>query len=309
MRGAVLDLGTNTFNLLIADISDDGKFHVVISTKRAVKLGFGGINANRITNEAIIRGENAISSLYQTMTRYKPDLIFAFATSAIRSAVNGHEFTKKIEDRYGFQVNVISGDKEAEYIYKGVRNSGVLGDEKVLILDIGGGSNEFIIADNNSISWKQSFNIGIARLIERFHPHDPILPGEIIEIEQFFEEKLVPLFEAVKDFPVSTLIGSSGSFESFSKMIAFKNRCRDRIVNPISLKNYFTLHQTLVGSNLEGRKRMKGLVLMRVEMIVLASVFVNYIIQRLNITKVIKSDFSLKEGVIDEIYRQHRNQP
>lgn len=307
MRGAVIDLGTNTFNLLIVDILSDGTFQVIISTKRAVKLGLGGMNANFIMPEAFLRGEKAIASLFSTLKKYKPDVIFAFATSAIRSATNGTDFTRIIEQTYGFKIDVISGDKEAEYIYKGVKNSGVLTDEKVLILDIGGGSNEFIIADKNEIFWKRSFNIGIARLIDKFKPHDPILLEEIRNIEKYFDEQLVSLFEAVQQFPLTTLIGSSGSFESFSKMIAFKSKCKDKIVSPISLENYFTLHKTLIESTIESRKRMKGLVWMRVEMIVLASIFVNYIIKKMNISKIIKSDFSLKEGVIEEIFQQHLN--
>lgn len=304
MRGAVLDLGTNTFNLLIVDILPDKNFKVVISTKRSVKLGFGGINKDLITPEAFTRGINAICSLHGTMKKYKPEIIFAFATSAIRSASNGNEFTENIRQKFGFKIDIITGDKEAEYIYRGIRKTNVLTDEKMLILDIGGGSNEFIIADKNEIYWKESFNIGIARLIEKFQPADPITFEEIALLEDYFEQRLVSLFEAARQYNLTTLIGSSGSFESFSKMIAFKNRSKDTTVKTLTLKDYFELHEIFLKSTLAERKRMKGLVLMRTEMIVLASIFTNFIINKLNISKLIKTDFSLKEGVIDEIIEQ-----
>lgn len=305
MRGAVLDLGTNTFNLLIVDIFPDKKFQVVISTKRAVKLGFGGINNNFISPEAFNRGINAICSLHATIKKHKPEVIFAFATSAIRSSTNGIEFTENIEQRFGFKIDIITGDQEAEYIYRGIRNTGVLTDEKMLILDIGGGSNEFIIANKNKIFWKKSYNIGIARLLEKFKPTDPITHEEVAEFENYFRQELISLFDAARQYNLTMLIGSSGSFESFSKMISYKNKCKDKTVNPLALEDYFELHKMLLKSSLDERKKMKGLALMRTEMIVLASVFTNFIIKKLNISKLIKTDFSLKEGVIDEIIQQH----
>ena len=107
------------------------------------------------------------------------------------------------------------------------------------------------------------------------------------------------MFAAVKENKASTLIGSSGSFETFADILELQNS-----TNPaceIDLKQYNALHQTLVESTLEQRRKMQGLVLMRTEMIVLASVLTQLVIKKAGITKLIKADYSLKEGMISEI--------
>lgn len=301
MRIAVLDLGTNTFNLLIVEVSDDKRINVIISTKRAVKLGFGGINNGVITNEAFERGINAVKSLNSTIRKYKAETVYAFATSAIRSAKNGGEFAELIKNKFCIEIRVITGDKEAELIYKGVKLIYEFSNEPVLILDIGGGSNELIIANKDRIFWKRSFNLGVARLLERFNPSEPITNGEIELIDNYLEIELKSLFDACKEIPVSTLVGSSGSFESFVAMTAFRHKLKDSPVCELSLNHFEEIFETLRLSTIDQRKRMKGLVLMRVEMIVLAAVFTKFIVKRLGIEKIIKSDFSLKEGVIAEM--------
>ena len=124
--------------------------------------------------------------------------VLAFGTSALRNAKNGAEIISRIKSTHRIDTQIISGDEEAGYIYKGVNLALHLGKEKSLIIDIGGGSVEFIIGNGEEIFWKQSFEIGAQRLLERFQKHDPILPSEIDEINLYFQERLVPLLEAIR---------------------------------------------------------------------------------------------------------------
>ncbi len=101
-----------------------------------------------------------------------------------------------------------------------------LGKEKSLIMDIGGGSVEFIIGNDEKIFWKQSIEIGAQRLLERFQKHDPILPAEIDDVDQHFEENLDPLFNAMQTHAPRTLVGSSGTFDTLSDIYCLQSGMR-----------------------------------------------------------------------------------
>lgn len=302
MITAILDFGTNTFNLLIAE-RKNRSFKILHSSKQPVKLGRGGIQVNRITPDAFERGFIAIQNHMETIASFEVDEIRAFATSAIRNAANGEQFVEDVYAKFGFRVRVIPGKREAELIYKGVRQAISLNEENVLILDIGGGSNEFIICNKNGILWKRSFELGMARVMELFSLSDPIAPEEAVALESYFNEGLAPLLEAVEEFKPRTLIGASGSFDTFQSLI--RNRLgleKDRRYGrEIPLIEYNKLHRILLDSSVEERKAMPGMEPVRVEMIVAASIFVSFVIKACNIRHIYHSEFALKEGVISEL--------
>lgn len=310
MRIAVLDIGTNTFNLIIAESEGKDGFRILYNEKLPVKLGEGGINNGEILQNAFDRGIKAIGDHYQTILSYKADNIYAFGTSALRTARNSKDFIDTIKKLTGIDVEIISGDREAELIYYGVSQTLTMTSEKYLILDIGGGSNEFIIANNKEIFWKKSYPIGIARLIEMFKPSDPIKPSEIIAIEKYFYHMLADLIQLVKQYNVKILIGASGSFETFVAMIhAMDDGFEPQTALipqslPITNSEFEALYQKLIKSTTEDRQKMKGLEPMRIEMIVLACLFVKFISKTLNIETIIQSNFSLKEGVVYQLLKK-----
>ena len=179
MRIAILDLGTNTFNMLVAETGNNKEYQILSSTKLPVKLGKGGIDKKEIRPDAITRGLTALEKHLQQSKVLKAEKIIAYATSAIRTARNSDQFLKTIREKFGIEVEIISGDREAELIYYGVKQAVSLDHEKYLILDIGGGSNEVIIADKSQIWWKKSYPLGMTRLVEKFRPSDPITIEEI----------------------------------------------------------------------------------------------------------------------------------
>ena len=307
MRIAVIDLGTNTFNLLIVETGDDQDYKILYNDKLPVKLGKSGIDKKEIRPDAITRGLNAIDRHLNTIREFNADKTFAFATSGVRSARNGDQFVKMIQQRFNMEVEVISGEREAELIYYGVKQAVQLSREKVLILDIGGGSNEFIIADNDNVYWKKSYPLGVARLLAKFKPSDPISIEEIEFISNYLEERLSDLFEEFRKHKINTLVGASGSFETIAAMIRADDPTFESETDTlpesviIDLTDFENLYQKLVNSTLKERKQMKGLESMRLEMIVVATLIVKFILQKLKLTRLIQSNFALKEGVIYEI--------
>jgi len=307
MRIAILDFGTNIFNLLIADNDEQSGLRYIHTSKEPVKLGQGGIIDQVLQPEAIERGIQAIENHYRTIRDYKVEKIYAYATSAIRDAKNSRQFLDIIRKRFDLYVNIIPGDREAELIYKGVRHACNFSNQKVLILDIGGGSNECIIADKTRIYWQESYNLGMARLLERFKPEDPISEETLYKIEEFLENRLTSLFSAIEKYDPVSLIGAAGFFETFFALIRFRlpekyiKKDLSALKKEIYLEDFRGLHKILLDSTMEQRKIMPGMELARIEMIVLASIFISLILKNRDFKKMILSEYALKEGVIAEI--------
>jgi exopolyphosphatase/guanosine-5'-triphosphate,3'-diphosphate pyrophosphatase len=177
-----------------------------------------------------------------------------------------------------------------------------LGDKKVLIMDIGGGSTEFVICDRQTMYWRQCFDLGAARLLEVINPSEPIKKEEIRKLKNYLNEELKLLWAACAIHKVDTLIGSSGSFDSLAEMIYYKYNTEE---NPLvkteyhfNLKHFEAMYKILIQSNLEKRFKIKGLAAMRVEMIVVAVIMIRFVFKTLDLKAIRLSTFSLKEGML-----------
>ena len=182
---AIIDMGTNTFHLLIAEADEKG-YHITYRERLAVKIGKGGITKGVITEEGIHRALLAMQSFKNTIDQQGVHQVFAFGTSALRNASNCQEVVRRIKSVTGIDTTIISGDLEAEYIYMGVKAAMNI-EEPSLIIDIGGGSVEFIVGDNDTVFWKRSIEIGAQRLLEQFQKHDPISKDEIRDLDRWHQ--------------------------------------------------------------------------------------------------------------------------
>lgn len=305
MRTAIIDIGTNTINLLIAEIIPELGYNILLETKLPAKLGKGGINDQTILPEAFDRGKQALNTHLQTIADYGVEKVVSIATSAIRSAKNGDEFVRQVKQELNLDITVVDGHNEAQLIYDGVKQVVPIGDQRVLILDIGGGSNEFIIANRDGVLWKHSFDLGIARLLDLFNPSDPITIEEVKKVENYIRPQLQLLFEATRQYNIDTLIGSSGSFDTIAGMIAAIHHPH---LDMSKLTSYFIplayfkeLHQKYLKSTHLERAIMKRMDPHRIEMIVLASIFINFILRELHIQEMWQCAFALKEGTMYQI--------
>lgn len=305
MRIAIIDLGTNTFNLLICK-KENGTFNTVFKTKIAVKLGEGGIDKGFIAKTPYQRGIEAMKTHMKTISEYEVDNVRAFATSAIRSAKNGPDFVHEVHDKLSLKIEVIDGDQEAELIYQGVKKAIDFDSNYKLIMDIGGGSTEFIIANSEGIKWKKSYQLGVSRLKEIFKPKDPITGEEIETIESHLKIELLDLATNLKRYPCNTLLGSSGSFDTLVEMIEhhFVNlkENKDSPSCKISINEYDWAQSYLINSTLSQRLNTKGIIKMRADMIVISVIFINYILREFNINKIIRSKYALKEGAMNTYF-------
>lgn len=301
MRLAIIDLGTNTFTLILIEIKQ-GDYSVIYRNKIAVKLGEDGISEGIIGKDAYQRGLDAIKQHKKDIDSYNIYKTIAFATSAIRSTSNGIDFVNEVNERFNVKIEIIDGDKEAELIYHGVKQAFDLGKHTSLIMDIGGGSTEFILANNKEIIWKKSFQLGVSRLKENFNPKDPIEQTDVHNLNIHFEKELTSLIDAINIHHPTTLVGSSGSFDSLATMIGHKFLNKNVLIEntefTFDIDNLKWAHQYLIDSDYQKRINTVGISKMRAKMIVIASIFIQFIIKKSKIKEVRLSTYSLKEGVI-----------
>jgi len=296
---AVIDMGTNTFHLMLATITNKG-FTITHREKVPVKIGVGGINHGYITLGAIDRAVAAMKDFKKTITDAKIENVLAFGTSALRNARNSEEVIKKIESETGIKTQIINGLKEAEFIYEGARAAIDMGIEKSLIMDIGGGSVEFIIGNKNEISWSHSFEIGGQRLLEKFHQHDPIRKEEVATLFHFFERELSLLFSELKKYNPKTLIGSSGTFDTLSDIYCWRNNLplTDSPETPFNLEAFDDIYDELLMKDRASRMQIPGMIEMRVDMIVVACCLIKFLLTHHQFNNIKVSSYSLKEGVL-----------
>lgn len=299
MVKAFIDLGTNTFQLLIVDSHRQPLYKDSIATK----LGKGGINQNIILPEAIERAVNALKIFRAKATEWgvSDEAIYAIGTSAIRNAENKEEFLAIVKAETGLTITVIDGEKEAFYIYEGVKQAANLKSNS-LIIDIGGGSVEFIITNEHEILWKQSFEIGGLRLMELFMKSDPISQKSIRQMDDYFREKLLPLTNACHQYHPALLVGSSGSFDTLIDIhfMRMYNRLPSskEIGFDLPMSSFYESYEAIVFNNRAERMNIPGMIELRVDMIVVALCLIRFVLQAYSIQQLAVSSYSLKEGVM-----------
>lgn len=301
MKLAVIDLGTNTCNLLIAEIEHDG-FVILHQSKQLVKLGDNKIRDNEISPDATARVVESFQIQKQIIEKYQPNKIRVIATSAVRTANNKIQFLETLGDNSGWLVKVVSGEKEAELIFKGVLLAFSELREPAVILDIGGGSNELIVAHKKEMLWKESQATGMARVINKFNLSDPVKKREIESLQTFFADAHKNAFEKCKIENVKTLVGCSGAFDTIVDMIdEVSPGEKQRKTQEVLLADFYRIYEKLIRSTREERMAMKGMDYVRVDLIVPAVILINLLISEIGIKKIIQTDFALREGVLFEL--------
>ncbi|MFA5330421.1 MAG: hypothetical protein WC384_21695, partial [Prolixibacteraceae bacterium] len=260
---AIIDLGTNTCNLLIAAY-EQKSFRILYQGKEVVKLGKTGFSKNLLTEDGLQRTILALKKHQEKIGEFEPVKTWAFATSAIREAKNREWFQETLKNETGIGLQIISGDKEAELIFKGVKLAFEQIENHSLILDIGGGSNEFILTELSESIWQQSFPLGMARIIEQIPPSDPITPEEISQISSYFESQLDLLWNRTINTPISSLIGCSGAFDTLVDLIDQTDPgTKTRIRQEIKTDDFNRIYNMLIRSTTLERQQMKGLETLR----------------------------------------------
>lgn len=300
MRKAVIDLGTNTFHLFIVEL-EDGQLKTLYKEKIAVKIGKNGISKGYIAKDAMKRAVHTLEVFKTVLDQFHTTDVIGVATSAIRNAKNGQELLDQIYNSTQIEIQIISGDREAELIFEGVRAAEAVNNAPQLVMDIGGGSVEFIIGNDSQIFWKRSFEIGAQRLLDKFHKQDPMPASSVNEMFNWLEAELQELKTAIEKHKPIGLIGCSGTFDTLVE-IHFKQTGEDRPVHPkvfeLPIKAYRDMHRDLLIKDKEARLLIPGMVSMRVDMIVVASCLISFVTDLIPTEHITACTYALKEGVL-----------
>lgn len=291
MRRAVIDLGTNTFNLLIADTQTR---QIIFQTKEGVALGMGGINEKRLSAAAIQRAFDALKKFKNQCDDFEVQSIRAIGTSAMRDATNAHELIDKVAMELKINIEVIAGLQEAELIYKGVALSHAF-DDPALIMDIGGGSTEFIVADFNGPLLAHSFDIGVSRLFQLFEYQDPLSMQDIARVENYLNQHCSHFFK--QKLP-KVLIGASGSFETFYELMAQAVFDPKGAAIEVDIAHFKIMLDQIIASTRAERNTNPHIIEIRKRMAPLAAIKTRWVLKAAQIEHIYISPNSLKEGVL-----------
>ncbi len=302
---AVIDLGTNTFHLLIAAVGADNSIQEVYRERIFVKLASEGIEV--IGTEPFARGIAALAHFREVMDAHQVHSVTAIGTAALRTATNGAEFVRTARAQTGIAIRLIPGDTEAAYITRGVLAALPPLHGRILIMDIGGGSTEFIIASQEGVHWRRSFPLGVAVLQRAFHHSNPITEKELSRLAAFLAHQLLPLREALTQYPTSHLVGAAGTFDVMAELLRDEGALAHRTSHALTMAGLEDLHLRIIASTLEDRLRFAGIPPERADLIVVAMVLIRFILELAGIERITVSDYAMKEGILLEGIRDRRS--
>ncbi|MFT5494293.1 MAG: exopolyphosphatase/guanosine-5'-triphosphate,3'-diphosphate pyrophosphatase [Limisphaerales bacterium] len=223
-RRAVIDIGTNSVKILLAEVSGD---HIEPISEQGIqtRLGVGFYESNQLQKDAIARTLEAVVEYHQFAVRQRAETIRVIATSAVRDARNAEDLTGPIREKTGLSVRALSGSEEAEWAFRGVMSDRSLPPLPMLIVDLGGGSAEFIVGVGGSLRWRESFPIGTVRWLERSRLSDPPTPEELAScrasVAAFLGSAVKPgLARALEPLRAegATLVGVGGAVSILARM-------------------------------------------------------------------------------------------
>jgi exopolyphosphatase / guanosine-5'-triphosphate,3'-diphosphate pyrophosphatase len=296
-----MDLGTNSFHLLVADVYPDGHIEPLVREKEMLRLGDVVSRHGWIPTTAAEQAVATVRRFRLLASAADATEVLARATSAIRRAENGAELVDRIERETGVVVEVISGHEEARLIFGAIRASVVLDPAPAVCFDLGGGSLEVMVGDARGMQWGTSLPLGVARLTAELVHSDPLSKRDRRALHDRIVDELTPARREVEHFAPKLAVGSSGTLECLAQMVVAR---RDE--EPPSSLNQLTitraeiepLHKEIIGSTASERLRLDGLEARRVDLVVAGSMILVTAIEKFDLDALTISEWALREGIV-----------
>lgn len=311
---AAIDIGTNSFHLIVARINDSGNFEIIDREKEVIRLGEGsGGEIKLIKPEAI---ERALLTLkrFRGIADSHNAVVRAVATSAVREANNRNEFINRALNECNVDIEIISGNEEARLIYLGVLKAVPAYDKKALVIDIGGGSTEFLIGEKGESSFSLSLKLGAVRLTQKFFPDFNITAQRVKECRHWIEGELYTVSRNAKKLGFDICVGSSGTIMS-AGLLVLANRKKE--INSTTILNNFEFtrdelfeveDEILCNKTVEKRRKIYGLDPKRADIIPAGIILLSEIFRQFNLKKMIISGYALREGIVIDSLQKEKSQ-
>ncbi|MBN1633613.1 MAG: Ppx/GppA family phosphatase [Ignavibacteria bacterium] len=300
---AAIDIGTNSFHLIVVKTGDKGTFKIITREKEVVRLGKSSSDMKYISVDAVHRAISTLKRFKLICDSFNAE-IRTVATSAVREALNGEDFISEVFYKTGIKIEIVSGYEEARLIYMGVLQALPVFKKKILLIDIGGGSTEMLIGEKGEVIYANSTKIGTVRLTERFFPDKKFTPDAIEEAKMYTRSVLFPVLRRIKEYSFDTVVGSSGTISTIGSMIYFLEN--PDTGNDSYLNNYVYNKESLYQIvkkitrylNVNQIEELRGLDSQRADIITAGAIILEQIFLELDVNRITVSNYALREGII-----------
>lgn len=306
LRLAAIDVGSNSLHMIVAQVDPDGGVTTLWRMKEPVGLGRMSFPSKRLSKDAMDRALTTLARFQQAAQQRQCEKIITIATSAVREATNGGDFIERVRDELKLHIRVVSAREEARLIYLAVRHAFPLTKYPALVVDIGGGSVEFIVGDGAKPHLLESRKLGASRMTATFVRSDPLSKTDRQALLKHYDAELSPLFEQINAHKPRLVIGTSGTLENIAAM------CRpDDPEDPeskpteIPRDRFEKLLSRLLKSNTRDRAKIRGLDDGRKDQVTAGALLVSEIFTRLDTDKIVMCGAALREGVLLDYLSRH----
>lgn len=300
IRVCVIDLGTNSFHAVIVDAYPNGSFQIVDRMKEMVRLGQHGLSDSTLPEDAIERGMQALKRIHLLARGWDTHEFMAFATSAIREASNGGVLIRRARQELGLRIRPINGEQEAHLIFQGVTRA-VDVPESSLLVDVGGGSVEFIVVDQGKDVFARSLKLGAARMTEQYVATDPMSEDEQARLRAHCKGELEEVLTVCRDYGVTTVVGSSGTMKSLARVTVeeFGDQTRTIFQQALPVQEVRMALRWVMRSSAEERRAHVAIDPKRVDQIGAGAVLLDTLCAGLpSVQQVRVSPNALREGMV-----------
>jgi len=305
MRISIIDLGTHTVLLLTVDVID-GTYSIVSQEQRIVGLGRGIEKTGLINNEALSETLKALEEYKSIIKNLASEKIIMTATAVLRDASNSLNVKNKIEESTGFSIKILSGDEEAGLVYLAGTNA-FPGISKAVVIDIGGGSVEFVEGKGKNISRLISLPLGVVKLTERFITRFPVVSDELVNLESFLDDTYKLELKGF-DTEMPHVIGVAGTFTTAAAMIQGLEKYDPAKItgSVIKKQDAFSWLKRVSDMSIDEQKNIPGLHPKRAGFIVAGFALIHSFFNLFNVDAITVSDEGLRFGVLIDCIKKNQ---
>ena len=310
---AAIDMGTNSFHLIIVQVKNDGSFKIIDREREVIRLGsHKGKEFTWISEGEMEKASDVLKDFAKIAQFYKAD-VRAIATSAIREAKNKSEFIDRVLEETGINVEAVDGKTEAELIYLGVQHALDIRDKRILCVDIGGGSTEILLGENGISEFAESLKIGAVRLSKMFFPDYHLTLSGIDMCRQYIKDKLQTNSNIHPNHNFEIAIGSSGTIVAAASIISFRRTEKfKKSMNGFEFSDEELFDLTTDVLKCESpvdRLFIEGMEIKRADIIPAGLLILSEVFKKFRLKKMTVSENALREGIIiDTIMKSKEKQ-
>lgn len=296
-RIAAIDVGTNSIHMIVVEEQKHG-YRVIDKEKEMVQLGRGSLEGRPLTDDAIERGVEAMKKMAGIVERWKVNDVVAVATSAIREAPNGRAFIRAVQKASGIKVRVISGEEEADYIYRAVRSAIDFHGGTALAVDIGGGSVELIVGTADQVYLTSSEPVGALRMSQMFELDRAATPAMIDDCRAYVTKRLKKPLARIAALGFDFSVGTSGTILTLATLAANADSMTSGL-KWLSRKRLREIIDALTPLSAADRAKRFAIDERRAETILGGAIVLDVIMRGLKLDQLRASDAALREGIVE----------